>query len=86
MSLQLQLPDGRRLRYRVTGGEVIDTRLGSQLPARDGQASLELVTCFPFNALRAGGPLRYIVRAEPGPSFTAKAAALESTHFGVPAL
>ena len=26
---------------------------------------LVLVTCYPFDALRAGGPLRYVVFADP---------------------
>jgi sortase A len=31
----------------------------------DGDTSkLVLVTCYPFDALRAGGPLRYVITAE----------------------
>ncbi|MBA6412839.1 class GN sortase [Parahaliea sp. F7430] len=66
MTLQLELPDGRMLRYRVAGAEVVDSRDVVEAPAQFGPAQLELVTCFPFDALRAGGPLRYVVRAEPG--------------------
>lgn len=65
MALRLQLPDGRRLEYRVTESRVVDTRLPVYAPAQQGAPQLELVTCYPFDAIRAGGPLRYIVRAEP---------------------
>ncbi|TXS96763.1 class GN sortase [Parahaliea maris] len=65
MAVRLQLPDGRRLEYRVTESKVVDTRLPVFRPAQQGAPNLELVTCYPFDAIRAGGPLRYIVRAEP---------------------
>lgn len=65
MSLYLQLPDGRSLHYRATGARVVDSRDPVPSPATDGPAALELVTCYPFDALRPGGPLRYVVRAEP---------------------
>ena len=29
-----------------------------------GEARLTLITCYPFDALRAGGPLRYVVTAK----------------------
>ena len=32
--------------------------------ARDGAASLVLLTRYPFDAVRPGGPLRYVVTAE----------------------
>lgn len=51
-------------RYRVTGAEIVDkseTRVLAQLP---GETRLTLITCYPFDALRAGGPLRYVVTAK----------------------
>ena len=51
-------------RYRVTGAEIVDkseTRVLAQPP---GEARLTLITCYPFDALRAGGPLRYVVTAK----------------------
>ncbi len=37
-----------------------------------GDTRLTLVTCYPFDAIRPGGPLRYVVSAvlEEGPSET----------------
>ncbi len=63
--LLLQLPDGRERRYYVVGARVADTRVenGDGLyPPADG---LTLITCYPFDAVRPGGPLRYLVDAEP---------------------
>jgi sortase A len=51
-------------RYRVTGAEIVDkseTRVLAQAP---GETRLTLITCYPFDALRAGGPLRYVVTAK----------------------
>jgi sortase A len=55
--------DGTRRRYRVTSTRVSDyrhpgIRLDAQSPA------LTLVTCYPFDAVAPGGPLRYLVGAE----------------------
>jgi len=50
-------------RYRVEHSEIVDkreTRVMAQMP---GESRLTLVTCYPFDALRAGGPLRYVVTA-----------------------
>lgn len=50
-------------RYRVTGAEIVgksETRVLAQPP---GETRLTLITCYPFDALRAGGPLRYVVTA-----------------------
>jgi LPXTG-site transpeptidase (sortase) family protein len=55
---------GGTRRYRVTGAEIVDkseTRVLAQPP---GEARLTLITCYPFDALRAGGPLRYVVTAK----------------------
>jgi sortase A len=60
--LMLENPDGTSFRYQVTGIEIVDSRktrirLDADMPI------LTLVTCYPFDALTAGGPLRYIVYA-----------------------
>ena len=44
--------------------EVADSREAG-LRIEPGQKRLSLVTCYPFNALAAGGPLRYVVTALP---------------------
>jgi sortase A len=58
----LQNANGEWLVYTVADTKVSDSSLGPLLldPTRD---SLTLVTCYPFDALLAGGPLRYEVTA-----------------------
>ncbi|MGD8999249.1 MAG: class GN sortase [Granulosicoccaceae bacterium] len=55
--------DKRSVRYRVTDRRVVDTRQGG-LAVRAGQASLLLVTCYPFDAVAAATPYRYVVTTE----------------------
>ena len=62
--LQLQLPDGTWRAYRVESIEVVDAST-HDLPRLTGAERLLLVTCYPFDALRANGPLRYVVGAVP---------------------
>ena len=47
----------------VGARHVIDARHARLLPD-DGGAALTLVTCYPFDAVEPGGPLRYVVFAE----------------------
>jgi len=61
MVLRLQRPDGRWQRYRAGVARVVDNRDPLPPPRREGPAVLELVTCYPFDALQPGGPLRYVV-------------------------
>ena len=63
-ALRVQRPDGAWRVYRVTATEVIDARR-ARLAVGDGAPALTLVTCYPFDAVRPGGPLRYVVFAEP---------------------
>ncbi len=49
--------------YRVASLRIADTR--SESIALDGDEALLLVTCWPFDAVVPGGPLRYVVWAEP---------------------
>ncbi|WP_205655590.1 class GN sortase [Alcanivorax sp. 24] len=58
--LSLQKADGHWFRYRVTATEVADIRRDTLQPPADPRA-LVLVTCYPFDASAAGGPLRYVV-------------------------
>ncbi len=60
--LSLQLPDRRQISYRVTGSRVVDSRR-EPIPVAQGGSELLLVTCYPFDAINAGGPLRFAVRA-----------------------
>lgn len=61
--LRIQRPDGLRVDYRVSALDVLDRR-DTWVMRNDGGTRLTLVTCWPFDALRAGGPLRYVVVAE----------------------
>lgn len=61
--LILHRPNGQRLRYRVTAREVVDSR--DYRLAVSGEERLTLVTCYPFDAVEAGGPMRLVVVAEP---------------------
>ncbi len=65
MPLFIQRADGSRLRFRVQRAQVVDSRQPMAPPPTTGAPRLELVTCYPFRALRAGGPLRYVVTAVP---------------------
>ena len=64
-SFRLQLPSGEYIRYRVADARVVDVER-EPLPAQTkGTQELQLVTCYPFDALLPGGPLRYVVIARP---------------------
>ena len=48
--------------YQVIGSRIIDSRhLG--IPPASSMDGLWLVTCYPFDAIVPGGPLRYVVQA-----------------------
>jgi sortase A len=64
-ALVVERPDGARISYRVIWAEVLDRR-DVWVAKQEGPARLTLVTCYPFDALRAGGPLRYVVVALAG--------------------
>ena len=49
--------------YRIIGTEVVDSRT-NRLRLEGEEARLTLVTCWPFDAVVPGGPLRYVVYAE----------------------
>jgi sortase A len=49
--------------YEVVGADIVDSRRGS-LELDLDLAMLTLVTCYPFDALESGGPLRYLVTAK----------------------
>ena len=62
--LRLELPDGRWRSYAVESSRVVDASR-ELLPTGLAEEVLLLVTCYPFEALQANGPLRYVVRATP---------------------
>ena len=61
-SIEVERPGGKRHLYQVTAVDVVDSRRGS-LVLDTEEPMMSLVTCYPFDALRAGGPLRYVVSA-----------------------
>lgn len=66
--IRLETADGATHVYGVTGTFVVhasDPDVGQET----GAPRLTLVTCYPFDAVVPGGPLRYVVEAEPiGPA------------------
>jgi sortase A len=61
--LRIQRTDGRWRSYRVGGSAVIDAG-EARLALGTGRPVVTLVTCYPFDAITPGGPLRYLVSAE----------------------
>ena len=62
-SLVVETISGRKHLYKVVGIDIVDARRGSLLLDTE-QAVMSLVTCYPFGAREAGGPLRYVVTAK----------------------
>jgi len=60
--IEVTRPDGSRKEYRVTETRVVEQSETGLLRDTD-EARLTLITCWPFDALRPGGPMRYVVRA-----------------------
>jgi sortase A len=60
--ITVETADGRETEYRVTKRHVIDSRRSWRLSPTPYR-SLALVTCYPFDALDAGGPYRFVVEA-----------------------
>jgi sortase A len=54
-------------RYRVHSTRIVDARTAS-MSLTGGMDELALVTCYPFDTVLTGGPLRYVVRAIRVPS------------------
>ena len=61
-TLTVERADGARTDYRVTDLDVLDRR-DTWVTKNEGPSRLTLITCWPFDALRAGGPQRYVVIA-----------------------
>ena len=61
-TLVIERFSGRKHLYKVIGIDVVDSRRGSVLLDTDVPI-LTLVTCYPFDAEEAGGPMRYVVTA-----------------------
>jgi sortase A len=68
--VRIERLDGRSRIYRTEPGFVLDTERERLAIASGTGSALVLSTCYPFDAVTPGGPLRYIVvaRAEATPS------------------
>ena len=62
-TITVERTDGMRTDYRVTELDVLDRR-DTWVTKNGGPTRLTLITCWPFDALRAGGPERYVVIAK----------------------
>jgi sortase A len=67
----IESQQGVRTHFTVSNMQIVDSR-DAQIPIDYGNAALTLVTCFPFNTLTPGGPLRYVVVAVKTASTPAK--------------
>ena len=64
--LLLESPDKSLRQYTVTATRIVNKDETPTIPV-DRADRLVLITCYPFVAIRAGGPLRYVVIAEADP-------------------
>jgi len=62
-SIDVVTTQGETVNYQVETIEVVDSRVATIKTQQSGQ-TLVLVTCYPFDAVVAGGPLRYIVTSK----------------------
>ena len=60
--IDIERADGGRVTYRVGAASVLDRREVS-VASQEGPTRLTLVTCYPFDAWRAGGTQRYVLIA-----------------------
>ena len=62
-SIEIVTEQGKTVNYQVKTLDVVDSRVATIKKEQTGQ-TLVLVTCYPFDAVIAGGPLRYVVTAK----------------------
>jgi len=60
--MTVQTLQGKWRSFVVETIEVVDSRIDT-LPMNQERPDLRLITCYPFDALLPGGPLRYVVTA-----------------------
>ncbi|MEM7353857.1 MAG: class GN sortase [Acidobacteriota bacterium] len=61
-AITLESASGSQSEYRIESLRIVDASDGSAIQPT-ARETLTLVTCYPFDALVPGGPLRYVVRA-----------------------
>jgi sortase A len=62
-TILIQARTGVWHRFTVRDREIVDSRTAT-ISTQEDKRHLILVTCYPFHAIVAGGPLRYMVTAE----------------------
>jgi sortase A len=79
--LRIERVDGRVAFFAVSDIRIVDSR-STRIALDAEEPRLTLVTCYPFDAIRPGGPLRFVVAADliagaglPPPQRVARAAA-----------
>ena len=60
--IRLQTDSGHILEFRVARMVIVDKR-NTDLLQPGAEPLLTLITCYPFDAVQPGGPLRYVVQA-----------------------
>lgn len=60
---EIEQPDGQTYTYEIVAVDVVDAREASIRLDAEGRRVM-LVTCYPFDAVTPGGPLRYVVTGE----------------------
>ena len=66
-TMAVQTMNGKWQQFVVEAMKVVDSRVRPLLSGLN-DAHLQLITCYPFDALLPGGPLRYVVTARPNVS------------------
>ncbi len=61
--LEVETADNQLLRYEVFARSIVDHNDTEQVLNQEGIEELTLVTCYPFDAIAAGGPLRFVIEA-----------------------
>jgi sortase A len=61
--LRIERIDGRVTFFAVTDIRIVDSRT-TRITLDAAEPRLTLVTCYPFDAIRPGGPLRFVVTAD----------------------
>ncbi|MDP1769578.1 MAG: class GN sortase [Nitrospirota bacterium] len=61
-TIRLQQSSGRWLQFTVRNRQVVDSR-SAWIRSDDDERQVVLITCYPFDAIVPGGPLRYVVSA-----------------------
>jgi sortase A len=59
----LQRTDGRSVHYLVKATRIV-SKQDTSVIRQDGRTRLTLITCYPFDAVKPGTPLRWVVMAE----------------------